>query len=59
MFDSSGNLFASLDLTSGTATTGAVMQLDPSDGTVTRTISSGLPVRDNLDRSAQWRSLYR
>ena len=42
-FDSSGDLFASLDLTSGAATTGAVMQIDPSNGTVTRTIASGIP----------------
>ena len=41
-FDSSGDLFASLDLTTAVATTGAVMQLDPSNGTVMRTISSGL-----------------
>ena len=41
-FDSSGNLFASRDVTTGNFTTGAVMQLDPSNGTVTRTISAGL-----------------
>ena len=41
-FDSSGDLFASLDLTSAAATTGAVIQVDPSNGTVMRTISSGL-----------------
>jgi len=41
-FDSSGNLFASRDVTTGDFTTGAVMQLDPTTGAVTRTISAGL-----------------
>ena len=41
-FDSSGNLYASRDATTGNFTTGAVMQIDPSTGAVTRTISAGL-----------------
>jgi Pro-kumamolisin, activation domain/Bacterial Ig-like domain (group 1) len=40
VFDGSGNLFASLDLSSADSTTGSILQLDPSNGTVTRTISS-------------------
>ena len=41
-FDGSGNLFASRDVTTGNFTTGAVMQINPSTGAVTRTISAGL-----------------
>ena len=40
VFDSSGNLFASLDVSSADSTTGSILQLNPSNGTVTRTISS-------------------
>jgi hypothetical protein len=40
VFDSSGNLFASLDVSSASSTTGSIIQLNPSNGTVTRTISS-------------------
>ena len=39
-FDSSGNLFASLDVSSADSTTGSILQLNPSNGTITRTISS-------------------
>ena len=42
VFDSNGNLFVSRDATTGNFTTGAVMQLDPATGAVTRTISPGL-----------------
>ena len=41
-FDGSGNLFVSRTATTGNFTTGAVMQLDPSTGAVTRTISANL-----------------
>ena len=41
-FDKNGNLFASLDVTTGNFTTGAVVQVDPTTGAVTRTISAGL-----------------
>ena len=41
-FDKNGDLFASRDVTTGNFTTGAVMQLDPTTGAVTRTISAGL-----------------
>ena len=40
VFDSSGNLFASLDVSSSDSTTGSILRLNPSNGTVTRTISS-------------------
>ncbi|MGA6974416.1 MAG: Ig-like domain-containing protein, partial [Candidatus Binatus sp.] len=39
-FDSSGNLFASLDVSSADSTTGSILQLNPSTGAITRTISS-------------------
>ena len=42
VFDSSGNLFASRIATGGNFNTGVVLQIDPSDGSVMRTISSGL-----------------
>ncbi|MGD0120872.1 MAG: hypothetical protein ABSD30_22620, partial [Candidatus Binatus sp.] len=41
-FDSSGNLFASLDVSSADSTTGSILQLNPSNGTATRTISSSV-----------------
>ena len=41
-FDSNGNLFASIEATGASFTSGAVVQLDPSTGAVTKTISSGL-----------------
>ena len=47
-FDGSGNLFASRDVTTGNFTTGAVMQINPSTGAVTRTISSGLTCPTNI-----------
>ena len=44
-FDSSGDLFASLDPTSADCTTGAVIQLDPSNGTVIRRFPPDCRVR--------------
>ena len=41
-FDKNANLFASFGVTSGGPTTGAVVQLDPSNGSIMRTISPGL-----------------
>jgi hypothetical protein len=41
-FDKSGNLFASLDVTTGNFTTGLVEQIDPSNGSVIKTVSSPL-----------------
>jgi len=54
-FDSSGNLFVSRDVTTGNFTTGAVMQIDPSTGAVTRTISAGLtcPTTISIDPVSQ------
>src|SRR5580704_13490805 len=47
-FDGSGNLFASRDVTTGNFTTGAVMQINPSTGAVTRTVSAGLTCPTNI-----------
>jgi len=41
-FDNSGDLFASFGVTSGDPTTGIVVQLNPSNGSIIRTISSGV-----------------
>ncbi|MDD2768979.1 MAG: protease pro-enzyme activation domain-containing protein, partial [Methylococcus sp.] len=41
-FDASGNLYASRDATTGNFTTGAVFQINPADGSVIRTVASGL-----------------
>ncbi|MGC1678689.1 MAG: protease pro-enzyme activation domain-containing protein [Candidatus Binataceae bacterium] len=42
VIDASGNLYGSFDATTGNFNTGAVVQIDPSSGTVTRTIASDL-----------------
>lgn len=50
VFDPAGNLFASRDATTGNFTTGAVMQLDPSNGTVVRTIAPNLTCPTTITR---------
>ncbi len=42
VFDKAGNFFASRDATTGNFLTGAVLQVSPADGTVTRTVASNL-----------------
>ena len=42
VFDSSGNLFVSRDVTGGNFTTGDVFQLNPSNGDIIESVSSGL-----------------
>ena len=42
VFDSSGNLFASRSVTGGNFNTGVVLQINPSNGDVIQTVSSGL-----------------
>ena len=48
VFDSSGHLFATRQVTGGNFNTGEVLQIDPSDGSLIRTISSGLTCSDVL-----------
>jgi hypothetical protein len=48
VFDSSGNLFASRNATTGDYTTGAVLQLNPSNANVIQTVAPNIPCAEPL-----------
>ena len=48
VFDSSGNLFAARNATTGDYTTGAVLQLDPSNASVIQTVAASIPCAEPL-----------